>query len=280
MQADTPPFGGMTTSQPGAMRRLFMSPGPIFDPEGFGAAGDGHDWWRVGRALFAAGFRAGDIVHNTFSYHLTPAGLMFETGAAAVGCAVIPAGIGKTEMQLQAIAHLKPTGYAGTPDFLKVLLDKADEAGRNASSIVKAGVGGAALPGTLRAELKDRGVTAIQSYGTADLGIIAYETEAIKGMVVDEGVIVEIVRPGTGAPVDEGEVGEVVVTTLNSDYPLVRFGTGDMSAVLAGNCPTGRTNRGGWAVPTNAPRSRACSSIRPRSPKSPNAIPRSPVRVL
>ena len=236
------PLGGLAAVKTGALRRIFMSPGPIFEPEGWGADGQGRDWWRCGRALYAAGFRCGDIVHNSFAYHLTPAGHMFETGAAAVGCVTFPAGIGNTELQVDAIERIRPTGYSGTPDFLKVLLDKAAEMGRDASSITKAAVSGAALPPSLRAELKDRGVATLQSYGTADLGLVAYETEAMEGMVVDEGVIVEIVRPGTGDPVPEGEVGEIVVTTLNPDYPLVRFGTGDMSAVLSGACPTGRTN--------------------------------------
>ncbi len=237
LQRETPPFGGLTTNQAGNLRRLFMSPGPIFDPEGHG-----DDWWGVGRTLFAGGLRAGDIVHNTFSYHLTPAGLMFETGAAAVGCAVIPAGTGNTQMQFDLIEHYRPVGYAGTPDYLKVLLDKADEAGRDASSIRRGVVGGAALPGSLRAELADRGVGVLQTYGTADLGMIAYESAAMEGMILSEGLILEIVRPGSGDPVADGEVGEVVVTRLNPDYPLIRFATGDLSAILPGQSPCGRTN--------------------------------------
>ncbi len=237
LQAEAPPFGGLTTTAPGNLARLYMSPGPIFDPEG-----RGDDWWRVARALFAAGIRSGDIVHNAFSYHLTPAGLMFETGAQALGCSVIPAGIGNTQMQVEAIAALRPSGYAGTPDYLKVLLDKADEMGSDVSCLKKGAVSGAALPSSLREELSARGVDVLQCYGTADLGIVAYESEAREGMTVDEKVIVEIVTPGTGDPVAPGEVGEIVVTSFNEDYPLIRFGTGDMSAVLEGASPCGRTN--------------------------------------
>ncbi len=237
LQTKTPPFGGLTTTKTSALGRLFMSPGPIFDPEGAG-----EDWWRVARALFAAGIRSGDIIHNSFSYHLTPAGHMFEGGARALGCAVIPAGTGDTMMQVEAIACLKPSAYVGTPDFLKTLLDKGEAAGKDMSSITRAGVSGAALPPSLRDELKTRGVDVLQCYGTADLGIIAYETPAVEGMVVDEGVIVEIVTPGTGDCVSDGDVGEVVVTSFNCDYPMIRFATGDMSAVLAGISPCGRTN--------------------------------------
>lgn len=236
-QKQSPPFGGFTTVAPGQFGRMFMSPGPIYDPEG-----KGKDWWRIARALHAAGVRAGDIIHNSFAYHLTPAGHMFESGVHALGCAVIPAGIGNTEMQVQAIAALRPTAYAGTPDFLKVLLDAADKAGSDASSLRKGLVSGAALPPSLRAELAGRGVEVVQCYGTADLGNIAYESQAREGMIVDEGVIVEIVTPGTGDPVAEGDVGEVVVTSFNADYPMIRFATGDMSAVLAGASPCGRTN--------------------------------------
>lgn len=236
-QKQVPPFGGFTTSAPGRLARLFMSPGPIFDPEG-----GGEDWWRVARPLHAAGIRAGDIVHNSFAYHLTPAGHMFDSGARALGCAVIPAGIGNTEMQVQAIAALRPVAYAGTPDYLKVLLDAADKAASDASSIRKGLVSGAALPASLRAELSDRGVEVLQCYGTADLGSIAYESSAREGMIVDEQVILEIVRPGTGEPVPVGDVGEVVVTSFNGDYPMIRFATGDMSAVLSGTSPCGRTN--------------------------------------
>ena len=232
-----PPFGGLTTAPAGSMGRLFMSPGPIFDPEG-----RGHDWWRVGRALYAAGVRRGQILHNSFAYHLTPAGHMFESGAHAIGCAVIPAGIGNTEMQLQAINDLKPQGYAGTPDYLKVLLDGAEKAGTDASSLKKGLVSGAALPPSLRRELSERGVDVVQCYGTADLGIVAYESEAQDGMIVDEQVIVEIVKPGTGEPVAPGDVGEVVVTSFNADYPMIRFATGDLSAFMDGISPCGRTN--------------------------------------
>jgi len=237
LQTKSPPFGGLTTTAPSALGRLFMSPGPIFDPEGKGA-----DWWRVARSLYAAGIRPGDIIHNSFAYHLTPAGHMFEGGAHALGCAVIPAGTGDTMMQVEAIACLKPCAYVGTPDFLKTLLDKGEVVGKDMTSITKACVSGAALPPTLRDSLKAQGVDVMQCYGTADLGIIAYETPAIEGMVVDEGVIVEIVIPGTGDCVAEGDVGEVVVTSFNRDYPMIRFATGDMSAVLAGTSPCGRTN--------------------------------------
>ncbi len=236
-QKEHPPFGGFTTSPAGSMGRLFMSPGPIFDPEG-----RGHDWWRVGRALYAAGVRRGQILHNSFAYHLTPAGHMFESGAHAIGCAVIPAGIGNTEMQLQAINDLRPDGYAGTPDYLKILLDAAADTGKDASSLKKGLVSGAALPGSLRRELSERGVDVVQCYGTADLGIVAYESEAQEGMIVDEQVIVEIVKPGTGDPVVPGDVGEVVVTSFNMDYPMIRFATGDLSAFLDGSSPCGRTN--------------------------------------
>ena len=231
------PFGNLTTVPAGELGRLFMSPGPIFDPEG-----KGKDWWRVGRALYAAGVRPGDIIHNSFAYHLTPAGHMFESGAHAIGCAVIPAGIGNTEMQIQAIQALQPTGYAGTPDYLKVLLDAAAAAGTDSSSLKKGLVSGAALPPSLRSELSDRGVDVVQCYGTADLGIVAYESEAKEGMIIDEKIIVEIVTPGTGDPVAPGDVGEIVVTSLNPDYPMIRFATGDMSAILEGASPCGRTN--------------------------------------
>ena len=236
-------FGGFSAIGWGAVApaqralRVFASPGPIHEPEAGGA-----DYWRMARALFAAGFRSGDLVHNCFSYHFTPAGAMMESGAFALGCTVFPAGTGQTEQQVQAMATLKPAGYIGTPSFLKIILDKADELGVALPALTKASVGGEAFPASLRDWLLARGIAAYQSYGTADLGLIAYETEARDGLVLDEGVIVEIVRPGTGDPVPEGEVGEVVVTTLNPSYPLIRFGTGDLSAVLAGNCPTGRTN--------------------------------------
>jgi phenylacetate-CoA ligase len=232
-----PPFGGFATSAPGKLKRLLMSPGPIFEPEGHGA-----DWWNAARALFAASFRAGDIVHNSFAYHLTPGGFILESGAHVLGCTVIPGGVGNTEHQVEAIAHFKPSGYTGTPDFLKILLDAADAAGKDASSIRRGVVSGAALPPSLRANLTARGVAALQAYATAELGVIAYETPALEGMIVNESVIVEIVRPGTGDPVAEGEVGEVVVTSFNADYPMIRLATGDLSAVLAGRSPCGRTN--------------------------------------
>lgn len=237
MQEETPPFGGLTASRASTLKRLLVSPGPIFEPEGHAK-----DWWGAARAFFAAGFRKGDIVINCFSYHLTPGGHIMESGALALGCPVIPAGVGNTDQQVEAIRYLKPAGYAGTPDFLKILLDRARELNSDGSSIKRALVSGAALPGTLRQELKERGVTVYQNYGTADLGVIAYESEQSEGLIVNEGLIVEIVRPGTGEPVPIGEVGEVVVTRLNADYPLLRFATGDLSAFLPGTSRCGRTN--------------------------------------
>lgn len=232
------PFGGFAAIGMGAkMARVFASPGPIYEPEG-----KAKDYWRMARALHAAGFRSGELAHNCFSYHFTPAGSMMETGAHALGCTVFPGGIGQTEQQVEAIRDLKPAGYIGTPSFLKIILEKAAEMGVALPSLKKAMVSGEAFPPSLRDWLAERGVQGYQSYGTADLGLIAYETSAREGLVLDEGVIVEIVRPGTGDPVPEGEVGELVVTTLNPDYPLIRFGTGDLSAVLPGQCPTGRTN--------------------------------------
>lgn len=231
-------FGGFATTAYGArMQRVFASPGPIYEPEGVAP-----DYWRTGRALYAAGFRAGDLAHNAFSYHMTPGAFIMESGARAVGCTVFPAGTGQTEQQLQAIAELRPHGYTGTPSFLRILLEKAAEARSDVSSLTKAMVSGEACPPSLRDWFAERGVAAYQSYATADVGLIAYETAAREGLVLDEGVILEIVRPGTGDVVPEGEVGEVVVTVFNPDYPLVRFGTGDLSAVLPGACPTGRTN--------------------------------------
>ena len=236
-------FGGFSAigwgARPATQRalRVFASPGPIYEPEA-----SSPDYWRMARALFAAGFRAGDLVHNAFSYHFTPAGAMMESGAFAVGCTVFPAGTGQTEQQVQAMAALKPAGYIGTPSFLKIILEKAAESGVALPWLKKASVGGEAFTASLRDWFAERGVTAYQSYGTADLGLIAYETAAREGLVLDEGVIVEIVRPGTGDPVPDGEVGELVVTTLNPAYPLIRFGTGDLSAVLSGSCPSGRTN--------------------------------------
>jgi phenylacetate-CoA ligase len=243
LQKKTPPFGGLAAVAPGALARIFMSPGPIYDPEGRRP-----DYWRMARALFAAGFRAGDVIHNCFSYHLTPAGAMLETGAAALGCAVIPGGTGQTELQVQAIADLKPAGYVGTPSFLRIILEKGRETGADLSGLKRALVSGEAFPPALQKEVASYGIAAFQAYGTADLGNIAYETEAREGLVLDEGIIVELVRPGTGDPVPEGEVGEVVVTTLTPDYPLIRFGTGDLSAILPGQSPCGRTNQRikGW----------------------------------
>jgi len=232
------PFGGFATGRWGsAMRRVYASPGPIYEPEGCAS-----DYWRTARALYAAGFRAGDLVHNAFSYHMTPGAFILEAGALAVGCTVFPAGTGQTEQQLQAIAELRPQAYVGTPSFLRILFEKAAEGGADIRSLTKAMVSAEPFPPSLRDWFAERGMTAYQSYATADVGLIAYETAARQGLVLDEGVIVEIVRPGTGDPVPEGEVGEVVVTVLNPDYPLIRFGTGDLSAVMAGPCPTGRTN--------------------------------------
>jgi len=243
LQKEKPPFGGLNVTPAGKARRLLMSPGPVFEPEG-----GGKDWWGSARALYAAGFRAGDLVHNSFAYHLTPGGFILEAGAHALGCAVIPGGAGNTEQQLEAIAHYKPAGYVGTPDFLKILLDTAEKTGKDASSIKRALVSGAALPASLRDELGQRGVAVLQCYATAELGVIAYESDAREGMIVNETVIVEIVRPGTGDPVPEGEVGEVVVTSFNPDYPMIRLGTGDLSALLPGASPCGRTNNRikGW----------------------------------
>jgi phenylacetate-CoA ligase len=237
LQKAVPPFGGIAATAPGALARLFMSPGPIYDPEGRRP-----DYWRMARALFAAGFRAGDVVHNCFSYHLTPAGSMMETGAQALGCAVIPGGTGQTEQQVAAIAALRPAGYVGTPSFLRIILDKGRELGADLSSLKRALVSAEAFPPALRNEVAGHGLAAVECYGTADLGLIAYETEAHEGLIVDESIILELVRPGTGDPVAEGEVGEVVVTTLTADYPLIRFATGDLSAILPGESPCGRTN--------------------------------------
>ena len=237
-------FGGFSALRFGkTMPRVFASPGPIYEPEGVGK-----DYWRMARALYAAGFRAGELIHNCFSYHFTPAGSMMESGAHALGCSVFPGGTGQTEQQLQAMLELLPCGYSGTPSFLKILIEKAAESQTPLPFLSKALVSGEAFPPSLRDWLAERGMTAYQCYATADIGLIAYETSAREGLVLDEGVIVEIVRPGTGDPVAEGEVGELVVTTLNPDYPLIRFGTGDLTAVLPGQCPTGRTNQRikGW----------------------------------
>jgi len=232
LQEATPPFGGFAAAAPGRLRRLMVSPGPIFDPEGFGV-----DWWGAARALAAAGIRAGDVVLNCFSYHLTPGGHIMESGAHALGCAVIPAGPGATEQQLEAIGRLRPNAYCGTPDFLKILIDRARETGSDVSSIRSALVSGAALPASLRAELESQGIKVSQAYASADLGVIAYEADGengarLEGMVVNDGVIVEIVTPGSGDPAPAGRVGEVVVTRLNADYPLLRFATGDLSAFV------------------------------------------------
>jgi phenylacetate-CoA ligase len=237
LQKEHPPFGGLNVTPPGKARRLLMSPGPIFEPEG-----EGSDWWGAARAVYAAGFRSGDIVHNSFAYHLTPGGFILESGARALGCAVIPGGVGNTEQQLEAIAHYKPSGYVGTPDFLKILLDTAEKSGKDATSIKRGLVSGAALPPSLREELRGRGVAVLQCYATAELGVIAYESEAREGMIANETVLVEIVRPGTGDPVPDGEVGEVVVTSFNPDYPMIRLGTGDLSALMPGVSRCGRTN--------------------------------------
>ncbi|MEC8629047.1 MAG: phenylacetate--CoA ligase family protein [Pseudomonadota bacterium] len=235
-QVTNAPLGGFASRDTSAFAHIFQSPGPIYEPGGVD-----HDWWRMGRFLNACGIGAGDIVQNCFGYHLTPAGMIFENGARAVGAAVLPAGTGQTELQARAAHDIGVTAYAGTPDYLKVILDKAAEMNLPLS-ITKAAVGGGALFPSLRQEYADRGITCLQCYATADLGNIAYESPAMEGLIIDEGVIVEIVTPGTGDPVEPGQVGEVVVTTLNPDYPLIRFATGDLSAILPGQSPCGRTN--------------------------------------
>ena len=242
LQRAQPPFGGFAAARWGEARRVFASPGPLYEPEGQEA-----DYWRLARALFAAGFRGGDLVHNCFSYHLTPAGAMLESGAQALGCTVFAGGVGQTEQQVRAMSDLMPDGYVGTPSFLKIILEKADELGIQLPRLKKALVSGEAFPPSLRDALAGRGIAAYQAYATADVGTIAYESQAREGLIVDEGVLVEIVRPGTGDPVAAGEVGEVVVTTLvTTDYPLIRFGTGDLSALLPASLHTpsscGRTN--------------------------------------
>ena len=242
LQKAARPFGGFAATRWGEAPRVFASPGPIYEPQGASA-----DYWRLARPLFAAGFRRGDLVHNCFAYHFTPAGSMLDSGAHALGCTVFPAGTGQTEQQVQAMAELSPAGYVGTPSFLKIILEKADELGVKLPSLKKALVSGEAFPPSLRDALSARGIAAYQVYATADVGTIAYESAAREGLIVDEGVLVEIVRPGTGDPVAPGEVGEVVVTTLvAADYPLIRFGTGDLSAVipasLSAASPCGRTN--------------------------------------
>jgi phenylacetate-CoA ligase len=242
LQKMDPPLGGLNATPVHELARLFASPGPIYEPQG-----QGKDWFRAGRAMFAAGFRAGDVVVNTFSYHFTPAGAMMESGALALGCTVVPTGIGQTEMQVAIISSLKVTAYAGTPSFLKLIVEKADELKTGISILKKALVGAEYLPPALRAAMGARGIAVQQTYGTADIGSIAYETAAPdgsvnEGMMLDEGLLLEIVRPGTGDPVKDGEVGEVVITSFNRDYPLIRFATGDLSAVLPGASPCGRTN--------------------------------------
>ncbi|WHZ36159.1 phenylacetate--CoA ligase family protein [Sagittula sp. MA-2] len=232
-QKEAPPFGGLPVSN---LAHVFQSPGPIYEPGGVS-----HDWWRVGRFLHACGIGVGDVVQNCFGYHLTPAGMIFENGARAVGAAVLPAGTGQTELQVRAAKDVGATAYAGTPDYLKVIIEKADEMGLELQ-IARAAVGGGALFPSLRAWYEERGILCLQCYATADLGNVAYESSAKEGMILDEGVILEIVTPGTGDPVAEGEVGEIVVTTLNPDYPLIRFATGDLSAILPGESPCGRTN--------------------------------------
>jgi phenylacetate-CoA ligase len=243
-QREQDPFGGFSALVRGpAMPRVFASPGTIYEPEGVA-----RNYWRTARALHAAGFRAGDLVHVSFSFHMTPAGAIMESGAHALGCTVFPGGTGQTEQQVEAMAELKPAGYIGTPSFLRILIEKAAAMNVPLPSLGKALLSGEAFPPSLRDWLAGHGVDGKQCYATADLGLIAYETSARDGLVLDEGVLLEIVRPGTGEPLPEGEVGEVVVTTFNADYPLVRFGTGDLSAVVPGGCPTGRTNQRirGW----------------------------------
>ena len=236
-QSSIPPFGGFVVGEKAEFTRYYMSPGPIWEPEGLGS-----DPWNAARALFAANFRRGDLVHNTFSYHMTPGGFMIDSGAISLGCVVFPAGTGNTELQLQSIKDLRPTAYAGTPDYLKVLLDSGKAENIDLTCIKKAAVSGGALFPSLRQEYEDQGISIKQSYATGDLGIIAYESEAKDGLIVNENYLVEIVKPGTGTPVQIGEVGELVVTSFNSVYPLIRFATGDLSAIMDGNSPCGRTN--------------------------------------
>ncbi len=242
-QQENRPFGGYAAIAAPELAHIFASPGPIYEP-----GSNRQDYWRFARTLFAAGFRPGDLIQNCFSYHFTPAGSMLDSGAHALGCSVIPAGVGQTELQVQTISDLSPVAYVGTPSFFKIILEKADELGSDVRSIDKAMVSGEALPPSLRAGFVERGIRVQQCYATADLGAIAYESSAQQGLIIDEGVYVEIVRPGSGDPVDEGEVGEVVVTSLNPDYPLIRFATGDLSAIMPGSSPCGRTNQRiqGW----------------------------------
>ncbi len=243
LQQENPPFGGFVSVPVSELDYVFVSPGPIFEPQSRRP-----DYWRFARSLYAAGVRVGDLIHNTFSYHLTPAGAMCSSGCQALGATAIPGGVGQTEQQLEAIARLRPNGYCGTPSFLKILLEKADDTGADISCINKALVSGEAFPNSIRQDLTERGIHALQCYATADLGLIAYESSADSALIVDEDIYLEIVRPGTGERVADGEVGEVVVTTLNPDYPLIRFATGDMSAILSGASSCGRTNRRikGW----------------------------------
>lgn len=242
-QKSKKPFGGLATCGPGSMKRVYASPGPIYEPEGSAS-----DYWRMARALYAAGIRSGELVHNTFSYHFTPAGFMMESGAHALGCGVFAAGVGQTEQQVAAIEDLKPTAYAGTPSFLKIILEKAAELHSDCSSIKRALVSGEALPPSLRQALEGYGMTVRQCYATADVGLIAYESDALEGLIVDDNIVLELVTPGTGDPVAEGEVGEVVVTSFSEAYPLVRFATGDLSKLLPGESACGRTNMriAGW----------------------------------
>ena len=237
LQKSSLPFGGFAATPTGDLLRVFASPGPIYDPEGRRP-----DYWRLARALWAAGLRRGELVHNCFAYHFTPAGAMLETAAHAIGCPVFPGGVGNAEGQVKAMHDLKPACYTGTPSFLKIILDKAKEMGVEIASLKRAVVSGEYLPPPLRAELEGRGMRVVNVYASADLGLIAYESKAKEGLIVEEKVLVEIVRPGTGDPVASGEIGEVVVTSFNDDYPLIRFGTGDLSAVLPGTSPCGRTN--------------------------------------
>lgn len=242
LQKQQPPLGGLNATPLNKLAKIFVSPGPIYEPQGASA-----NWWRSARALFAAGFRAGDLVINTFAYHFTPAGSMLESGALALGCTVVPTGTGQTEMQVSTIAALRISAFIGTPSFLKLIVDKADELKADLSGLKRAMVGAEYLPPALRKSLGERGIRVLQSYATADLGLLAYESalpdgSVAGGMILDEDLVLEIVRPGTGDPVAPGEVGEVVITSFNPDYPLIRFGTGDLSAVLPGVSPCGRTN--------------------------------------
>ncbi|MCC5810291.1 MAG: AMP-binding protein [Ectothiorhodospiraceae bacterium] len=237
MQAENGPFGGLEAASIGSLARVFQSPGPIYE-----GGEDKPDYWRFGRGLWAAGVRPGQLVHNTFSYHLTPAGMMVDSGARAIGCAVFPGGVGNTEVQLDAIAQLKPQAYGGTPSFLKILVDKGRELGKDTSSIRHALVGGEPLSGSLRKELGEQGIKVLQCFGTAELGLVAYESDAMEGLITDEDVLVEVVRPGSGEPVGEGEVGEMVVTVLREGaFPVIRFATGDLTAIMPGTSPCGRT---------------------------------------